>query len=98
MSDLIRALIPVMDMDHVGTKAVKIENLHEFTTPELAKTILRLSDSKSKLVFVPLSSDDPKQRQPDIALTKAKLGWEPKVNLEDGLKEKISYFSRALNV
>jgi len=47
---------------------------------------------------VPLPSDDPKQRQPDIALAKAKLGWEPKVNLEDGLKETISYFARALNV
>jgi UDP-glucuronate decarboxylase len=62
----------------------------------LAETILRLSNSKSKLVFAPLPSDDPKQRQPDIALAKAKLGWEPKVKLEDGLKETIAYFKALL--
>jgi UDP-glucuronate decarboxylase len=63
---------------------------------QLAETILRLSNSTSKLVFAPLPSDDPKQRQPDIALAKAKLGWEPKVNLEDGLKETIAYFKALL--
>jgi UDP-glucuronate decarboxylase len=63
---------------------------------QLAETILRLSNSKSKLVFAPLPSDDPKQRQPDITLAKAKLGWEPKVNLEDGLKETIGYFRKSL--
>jgi UDP-glucuronate decarboxylase len=63
---------------------------------QLAETILRLSNSTSKLVFAPLPSDDPKQRQPDIALAKAKLGWEPKVNLEDGLKETIVYFKALL--
>jgi UDP-glucuronate decarboxylase len=63
---------------------------------QLAETILRLSNSKSKLVFAPLPSDDPKQRQPDIALAKAKLGWEPKVGLEDGLKETIAYFKALL--
>jgi UDP-glucuronate decarboxylase len=63
---------------------------------QLAETILRLSNSQSKLVFAPLPSDDPKQRQPDIALAKAKLGWEPKVGLEDGLKETIAYFKALL--
>jgi UDP-glucuronate decarboxylase len=63
---------------------------------QLAETILRLSKSQSKLVFAPLPSDDPKQRQPDIALAKAKLGWEPKVGLEDGLKETIAYFKALL--
>jgi UDP-glucuronate decarboxylase len=87
-----------MNRDHIGTGAVKIANPHVFTMPELAVTILRLSNSKSKLLFVPLPSDDPKQHQRDIALAKAKLGWESKVNLEDGLKETISYFARALNV
>jgi UDP-glucuronate decarboxylase len=88
----------MMNRDHIGTGGVNIDNLHGLTMLELAETILRLSNSKSKLVFVPLPSDDPKQRQPDIALAKAKLGWESKVNLEDGLKETISYFARALNV
>ena len=98
ISDLIQNLIPMMNRDHIGTGGVNIDNLHGLTMLELAETILRLSNSKSKLVFVPLPSDDPKQRQPDIALAKAKLGWESKVNLEDGLKETISYFARALNV
>ena len=88
----------MINTDHIENKVVNIANPHEFTMPELAETILRLSNSKSKLLFVPLPSDYPKQRQRDIALAKAKLGWEPKVNLEDGLKETISYFARALNV
>jgi UDP-glucuronate decarboxylase len=57
--------------------------------PKLTVTILRLSNSRSKPVFVPLPSDDPKRRQPDIALAKAKLGWKPKVNLKDDLKRQF---------
>jgi UDP-glucuronate decarboxylase len=87
-----------MNTAHIGTGAVNIDYPHEFTMPELAETILRLSYSKSKLIFVPLPSDDPKQHQPDIALAKAKLGWEARVGLEDGLKEAITYFSKTLNV
>jgi UDP-glucuronate decarboxylase len=75
---------------------VNTGNPGEFTMLQLAETILRLSNSKSKLVFAPLPSDDPKQRQPDITLAKAKLGWEPKVKLEDGLKETIAYFKALL--
>jgi len=75
---------------------VNTGNPGEFTMLQLAETILRLSNSQSKLVFAPLPSDDPKQRQPDITLAKAKLGWEPKVNLEDGLKETIGYFKALL--
>ena len=60
--------------------------------PELAVTILRLSNSRSKLVFIPLQSDDPKQRHPEIALAKAKLGRKPKVNLKDDLKKKFLIF------
>jgi UDP-glucuronate decarboxylase len=78
------------------TGPVNTGNPGEFTMLQLAETILRLSNSQSKLVFAPLPSDDPKQRQPDIALAKAKLGWEPKVGLEDGLKETIAYFKALL--
>jgi UDP-glucuronate decarboxylase len=59
---------------------------------ELAETVLRLVGSRSKLVFKPLPSDDPKQRRPDITLAHEHLGWQPKVALEDGLKPTIAYF------
>jgi len=75
---------------------VNIGNPGEFTMLQLAESILKLSGSKSKLVFEPLPSDDPKQRQPDIALAKSQLGWQPKVALEDGLKETIAYFRQLL--
>jgi UDP-glucuronate decarboxylase len=61
---------------------------------ELAEAVIRLTGSKSKLIFEPLPADDPKQRQPDITLAKTKLGWEPKVALEEGLKKTIQYFTQ----
>ena len=63
---------------------------------ELAEMVIRLTASRSKLVYRPLPSDDPKQRQPDIALARQVLGWEPRVSLEDGLRETICYFRKAL--
>jgi UDP-glucuronate decarboxylase len=65
---------------------------------ELAELILKITSSTSKLVFEPLPSDDPKQRQPDIALAKKHLDWTPKVNLEDGLVATIDYFRKSLNL
>ena len=59
---------------------------------ELAETVIRLVGGRSKLTFHPLPVDDPKQRKPDISLAQDKLGWEPKVMLEDGLRETIGYF------
>ncbi len=78
------------------TGPVNTGNLGEFIMLQLAEMILRLSNSKSKLFFAPLPSDDPKQSQPDITLAKAKLGWEPKVDLEDGLKVTINFFKNSL--
>lgn len=72
---------------------VNIGNPSEFTMSQLADTVLKLSGSKSKIIRQDLLSDDPKQRHPSIKLAKAKLGWEPKINLEDGLKETILYLS-----
>jgi UDP-glucuronate decarboxylase len=71
---------------------VDIGNPGEFTMLELAKTVIRLTKSKSKPVFLPLPQDDPKQRRPDISLAKEALGWIPKVDLEAGLGRKIEYF------
>ena len=96
VDDLIEAFVRMMNTEKGFTGPVNTGNPGEFTMLQLAETILKLSGSKSKLVFEPLPSDDPKQRQPNIELAKAKLGWEPKVNLEDGLKETIAYFRKVL--
>ena len=84
-----------MASDAALTGPVNIGNPGEYTMVQLAETILRMTGSKSKLVFKPLPSDDPKQRRPDITIAKSQLGWEPKVSLEDGLAPTIAYF-RAL--
>jgi len=96
VDDLIEVIIRMMDSPAEFTGPVNIGNPGEFTMLELAEKVLQLSGSKSKLVFKPLPSDDPRQRQPNIELAKSKLGWEPKVKLEDGLKETIGYFRKLL--
>ena len=78
------------------TGPVNLGNPGEFTMLELAEQVIELTGSKSKLVFEPLPADDPKQRKPDIALAKGKLGWEPTVPLRDGLKKTIEYFDGLL--
>ncbi len=92
VDDLIDAMVRMMATEDGFTGPVNIGNPGEFTMLELAEMVLKLSGSKSKIIHQPLPSDDPRQRQPNIDLAKAKLGWEPKVSLEDGLKETISYF------
>ncbi len=92
VSDLIEAIYLTMQTDPEFIGPVNIGNPTEFTMLELAELVIRLTGSRSKLRFQPLPSDDPMQRQPDITLAKGKLGWEPKVALEDGLKETIAYF------
>ena len=71
-------------------------NPHEETMRELAETVIRLTNSKSKLVFKPLPQDDPRKRKPDITLAKNTLGWEPKVSIEQGLMKTIEYFNKIL--
>ncbi|AWI77224.1 NAD-dependent dehydratase [Parazoarcus communis] len=98
VDDLVEVMIRMMDsaQDFVGP--VNIGNPCEFTMLELAEQVVRLTGSKSRLIFKPLPADDPKQRQPDISLAKQVLDWEPKVDLADGLKETITYFSTRLKV
>ena len=96
VDDLVEAMLRTMDTPADFTGPVNIGNPGEFTMIELAEMVLRLTGSKSKLVRQPLPQDDPKQRQPDISLAKSTFGWEPKVSLEDGLKETIAYFKRLL--
>ena len=94
VDDLIDAMVRMMNSEQGFAGPVNIGNPGEFTMLQLAETVLKLSGSKSKIIHQPLPSDDPKQRQPNIELAKAKLGWQPKVNLEDGLKETIAYFRK----
>ena len=92
VSDLIDGFVRLMATGPEVTGPINLGNPVEFTMIELAELVLKLTGSSSKLIFEPLPSDDPKQRQPDISKAKQALGWEPKVKLEDGLKETIAYF------
>ncbi len=92
VDDLIEGMYKLMNSRDGFTGPVNIGNPGEFTMLELAELVIKLTDSKSKLKFLPLPQDDPMQRQPIIDLAKEELGWEPKVDLEEGLKKTIAYF------
>ncbi len=94
--DLIEAMMRTMNTGDDFTGPVNIGNPGEFTMLELAKVILDVTGSKSELKFLPLPSDDPKQRQPDISLAKSALGWEPKVRLREGIEKTVAYFREAI--
>ncbi|MDY0274464.1 MAG: SDR family oxidoreductase [Desulfomicrobium sp.] len=92
VDDMIEAMLRLMESSSLFTGPVNIGNPQEITILELAEKILHLVGGKSKLIFLPLPSDDPRQRQPDISLAKSKLGWAPKVALDEGLQHTIAYF------
>ena len=94
--DLVEGFMRLMNSDDAVTGPINMGNPGEFTMIELAERVLRLTGSKSKLIFMPLPQDDPKQRQPDITRAKSVLGWEPKVALEQGLEKTIAYFRTVL--
>ena len=96
VDNLIEAFVRLMDTDDGFLGPVNLGNPVEFTIRQLAELVIEMTDSKSKLIALPLPADDPKQRQPDIALARRELGWEPKVALADGLKETIGYFRKLL--
>jgi UDP-glucuronate decarboxylase len=91
------ALLRLMDKDDPYTGPVNLGNPKEFTIRALAEQVIAATNSKSKLVFMPLPADDPKQRQPNITEAKAALGWEPKIPLAEGLLKTIAYFDTLLS-
>ncbi|MDD5578206.1 MAG: SDR family oxidoreductase [Methylobacter sp.] len=94
VDDLIEGFVRMMKTEAGFTGPVNLGNHNEFSMLELAEKVLQLTKSKSKLIFMALPVDDPRQRQPNITLAKDKLDWEPKIMLEDGLKETIAYFQQ----
>ncbi len=96
VDDLIDVFIRLMDSNDEFTGPVNTGNPIEFTIKELAETVVQLTNSKSIISYEDLPSDDPTQRCPNISLAKEKLDWEPKIQLEEGLKKTIPYFSKLL--
>lgn len=96
VDDLIEGFIRLMGTDHEVTGPINLGNPGEFTIRELAEKVIALTGATSELVQEPLPEDDPLQRQPDISLAKATLGWEPTVQLEEGLQKTITYFRERL--
>jgi UDP-glucuronate decarboxylase len=92
VSDLVAGLAALMDSGTDITGPINLGNPQEFSMRELAEKVISLTGSKSQLVFRPLPQDDPRQRQPDIAVAQRELGWSPSVSLEEGLVPTIEYF------
>jgi UDP-glucuronate decarboxylase len=97
VDDLVRGIISMMDCENFNGP-VNLGNPGEFTIRELAEMVIKLTGSKSKLVFKPLPADDPTRRKPDITVAREKLSWEPGIKLEDGLKPTIEYFDAQLKL
>jgi UDP-glucuronate decarboxylase len=98
VDDLVEAITRLMLTEDACTGPVNLGNNMEFTILELAEKVVRFTNSRSKLIFKSLPQDDPRQRQPDLSKAKALLNWEPKVAIDDGLKETIAYFKRSLEL
>jgi UDP-glucuronate decarboxylase len=92
VDDLLRGLMGLMNSPDDFTGPVNLGNPGEFTILELAEKVIQMTGSKSRIVYHPLPADDPMQRQPDISLARKTLQWEPKIELEEGLKKTIAYF------
>lgn len=97
VSDLIDGLVRLMNTPADFTGPVNLGNPGEFTILELAEKVIAMTGSRSKIIHNPLPHDDPKQRQPDIALARSRLDWSPTIALEDGLKDTITYFKKMLS-
>lgn len=98
VDDLLEAMVRTMNTDDDFIGPINIGNAHEFSMLELAELVLKLTSSKSKIILHPLPQDDPKQRQPDVALAKSTLNWEAEISLEEGLKKTIAHFKDLSNL
>jgi len=96
VSDLVEGIIRLLES--AENDPVNIGNPHEMTIEEIARTIIRMTGSKSRIVYRPLPEDDPKVRQPDITRARTLLGWEPKVSLGEGLSKTLEYFRRKVSL
>lgn len=98
VDDLLSGFLKLMATEPGFTGPVNLGNPGEFTIRQLAEAVIELTGAGSKLVFRPLPTDDPMQRQPDITLARSKLGWEPTVQLDEGLRRTIAYFEELLSL
>ncbi|NUM25741.1 MAG: SDR family oxidoreductase [Candidatus Buchananbacteria bacterium] len=96
VDDMVSGLYQMMELDDDWTGPVNLGNPGEFTIKELAETIIKMTNSTSKIIFKDLPQDDPKQRKPDISLAKTRLQWQPNVDLAAGLEKTINYFKDVL--
>ena len=96
VDDLIEGMVRMMRTERGFTGPVNVGNAVEFTMLELAEKVLALTRSRSRIRHAPLPQDDPRQRKPDLTVAQRELGWRPKVELEDGLRETIAYFRHSL--
>lgn len=94
VDDMIDGMIKMMGSRNGFSGPVNLGNPEEFTMLQLAECIIRLTESKSKIVYKSLPSDDPRQRKPDIKMAQRELHWKPNVRLEEGLEGTISYFKK----
>ena len=97
VSDLVDGFIKMMNSKNF-TGPVNLGNPVETPIVEFAERIIKLTGSKSKIIFLPLPQDDPTQRKPDISLASERLGWQPEVQLQDGLTKTIEYFDKKLSL
>jgi UDP-glucuronate decarboxylase len=97
VDDLINGFLRIMDTDAPLVGPINLGNPNEFSMLELAQKIVLKTESKSKINFLPLPEDDPKQRRPDISKAQSRLGWSPSVSLDDGLDRTIGYFKSAVS-
>jgi UDP-glucuronate decarboxylase len=98
VDDLVDALMRLMASDDALVGPVNLGNPEEYTILQIAQEILALTGSASKIEFLPLPSDDPQRRQPEISLARKRLAWEPRTSLRDGLVRTIAYFEQLLSV